>query len=260
MVRNGDFYERLLAEVVNYGQRQHWAYLELRGGRSLMPRAQASLSYYAHALDLSGGPDKILARFEGSLRRGIRKAEREGVRVEVSNTLEAMRIYYALHCETRKKHGVPPQPFTFFLNLFQQMIAKEAGVVVVARHQDVPIAAAVFIHRGPDAIYKFGASDPAFLPLRGNNLLLWEAIRWYNNRGCSSIHFGRTSLSNEGLRRYKTALGTEETLLEYFKYDLRKQAYVVDRDRSEGGFTRLLGCLPRPLFRLAGRMLYRHLS
>jgi hypothetical protein len=260
MASDAAAYGSVFTEAVQCGRERGWKYLEFRGGRKWMQDAKASVAYYAHTLDLSAGSDKLFGRFDSPTRRAIRKAEREGVRVEVSNSSQAIQIYYTLHCETRKKHGVPPQPFSFFQNLFWHLIAKEAGVVVVAWHRSVPIAAAVFLHHGRQAIYKFGASNGAFLSLRGNNMVHWEAIRWYANQGFSSLHFGRTSFGNEGLRRYKAGWGSEETTLEYFRYSIPKQAYIVDPDRSEGGYKRFLSLLPGPLFRLAGRMLYRHLS
>jgi hypothetical protein len=253
-------YQIVLAEALKYARERRWKYLEIRGGRELMGEAQASVAYHAHILDLSVRSDELFERFDSPTRRAIRKAEREGVRVEVSSSPQAIETYYAMHCDTRKKHGVPPQPFSFFQNLFCHIISKEGGIVVVAWHQSTPIAAAVFMHHGRQAIYKFGASNSAFLPLRGNNLVQWEAIKWYANKGFSSLHFGRTSFGNDGLRKYKTGWGTKESTLEYFKYSLSKQAYMVDTDRSEGWQTRILSRLPRPLFRLAGRMLYRHLS
>jgi hypothetical protein len=260
MARDIAVYDIVLAEAIKYGRERRWKYLEFRGGGGLLERARASVQYHAHSLDLSVGPDQIFGRFEGNLRRGIGKAEREGVRVEVSNSLEAMQIYYTLHCETRKKHGVPPQPFSFFQNLYHHFISKQLGIVAVAWYRSVPIAAAVFIHHGRNAVYKFSASNAAYVKLRGNNLVLWEAIRWYANQGLWSMHFGRTSFGNDGLRKYKSVWGTEETVLEYFRYSLSKQAYVVHQDRSEGGWNRLLGLLPSPLFRLVGQILYRHLS
>jgi hypothetical protein len=260
MASDAAAFEMVLAEAVKHAQERRWRYLEIRGGSKLMGKAPASVAFRAHILDLSAGTDHLFARLEGRMRTAIRKAEKEGVRVEVSNAAEAIETYYAMHCETRKKHGVPPQPWSFFQNLYSHIISKESGIVAVARHQGAPIAAAVFVHSGRQAVYKFSASNAAFLRLCGNNLVLWEAIKWYANHGFSSMHFGRTSLGNDGLRKYKTGWGTEETTLEYFRYSLPKQTYVVDQDRSEGGHNRALGLLPSPLFRLAGRMLYRHLS
>ena len=254
-------YKIVFAAAVKYAQERRWKYLEIRGGSKLMgEEARASVAFHAHILDLSAGPDHLFGRLEGRMRTAIRKAEKEGVRVEASNAAEAIETYYALHCETRKKHGVPPQPWLFFQNLYSHIISKGSGIVVVAQYQGAPIAAAVFVHYGRQAVYKFSASNAAFLRLCGNNVVLWEAIKWYANHGFSSMHFGRTSFGNEGLRKYKNGWGATETTLEYFRYSLPKQAYVVDQDRSEGGHNRFLGLLPRPLFRMAGQVLYRHLS
>jgi hypothetical protein len=250
----------VLAEATKFAQQRGWKYLEIRGGRELMREVPASVVFYEHILDLSGGAEKLLARFESRMRGAIRKAEKEGLRVEVSNAEEAVRTYYALHCETRRKHGVPPQPYSFFQNLHRHFISKQSGIVVVAWHQNTPVAAAVFVHQGAQAVYKFSASNEAFLMLRGNNLVLWEAIRWYANHGFSNMHFGRTSLGNDGLRKYKIGWAAEESKLEYFRYSVPAQTYIVDTDRSEGGHNQLLSRLPRPLFHLAGRMLYGHLS
>src|SRR6185436_2715243 len=112
---------------------------------------------------------------------------------------EAMQTYYELHCQTRQKHGVPPQPLSFFQNLHHCFMLNGSGIVVVAWHGSIPIAAAVFIDDKRHAVYKFSASNHAFLSLRGNNLALWEGIRWYADRKFASMHFGRTSVGNEGL-------------------------------------------------------------
>lgn len=253
-------FQAVFERAIAYGRERSWKFLEIRGGRKLFGNAPASVSFCEHTLDLTAGAEKLFGRFEGRMRNAIRKAEKEGIRVEVSTRAEAVALYYELHCETRRKHGAPPQPFSFFENLYNYMIAKQAGIVVLAWHQDVPVAAAVFVHHGSRAVYKFSASNQAYLTLRGNNVVLWEAIRWYANHGFSEMHFGRTSLSNEGLRKYKTGWATQEAKLEYFKYGLAEGRYVTEVDKADGAQGKILGCLPRPLFRLAGRLLYRHLA
>lgn len=246
--------------AVKHGQQRGWKYLELRGGRNLMDDTQASLVFNEHILDLAGGADKLYMRFAGRVRTAVRKAEKEGVRAEIYTTAEAVRIYYELHCATRRKHGVPPQPFSFFQNIFDQFISKEQGMVVVGWLQEVPVAAAVFIHHGRQVVYKFSASNEAYLNLCGNNVVLWEAIRWYANNGFAAMHFGRTSVENDGLRKYKIGWATTESKLEYFRYDIPKKTFVTVVDRAEGSQNKWMSRVPRPLFDLAGRILYRHLS
>ncbi len=253
-------YEDVLNKIIEYGKARNWNYLECRGGGNLVPGIPASLTFLGHTLELLASEKTLFDRFESSVRRAIRKAENAGVQVEISSTLEALRTFYSLHCQTRKKHGVPPQSWAFFLNIHEHILSKKMGVVTVAKYRQTPIAAAVFFHLGAKAIYKYGASDMAFQRLRGNNLMMWEAAKWYARQGGLSLHFGRTSITNEGLRRFKLGFGTVEKKIEYFKYDVRKARFVTDRDKASGWYNAVFRWIPVPLARRLGTFLYRHLS
>jgi hypothetical protein len=67
-------------------------------------------------------------------------------------------------------------------------------------------------------------------------------------------------LSNEGLRRFKLSLGADEQTVSYDRYEFKRSAFVTEEDRAEGSLNKLFRILPSPLFRLAGRVLYPHLS
>jgi lipid II:glycine glycyltransferase (peptidoglycan interpeptide bridge formation enzyme) len=194
------------------------------------------------------------------VRRAVRKAQGLKLEVEMADTLAAVRAFYRLHVGTRKRHGVPPQSFAFFENIHRHIVAHGQGMVVLARRSGAVIAGAMFFHLGRKAIYKFGASDERFQECRGNNLVMWEAIRWYAGHGYRTLHFGRTSRDNEGLRRFKSSWGCRESVLEYVKYDCRRQQFVTDADRSSGWHTRFVRLLPNPLLRAVGAWMYRHVA
>jgi len=194
------------------------------------------------------------------VRRGIRKAGAAGLRIGIQSSMESVETYYALHCRTRRRHGLPPQPFRFFANIQKYMLQPGLGFIVTARCEGQPVAAAVFLHQGRQALYKFGASDAGFQHLRPNNLVMWEGIRQCAARGCERLHFGRTSLGNEGLRRFKLGFGAGEEEIKCCKYDFRAGRFVTEADRAQGWFNRVFACLPPPLLRLAGQLLYPHLS
>src|SRR5262249_11991062 len=183
-----------------------------------------------------------------------------GLRVEFSNCFDSIRTFYALHCLTRRRHGLPPQPLRFFENVARTVLAQGHGFVATVRLEDKPVAAAVFFLHRRKAFYKFGASDYAFQQLRPNNILLWEAIKRCADNRFDSLHLGRTSLTNEGLRRFKLGFGAREERIAYYKYDFVKQTFVTEIDHSAGWFNRLFRCLPLPALRLPGGMLYPHLS
>ncbi|MCZ7636146.1 MAG: GNAT family N-acetyltransferase [Verrucomicrobia bacterium] len=207
-------------------------------------------------------PDErvLCARLDSAVRRAIRKAERAGLEVRREQSREAVEIYYDLHCRTRKKHGLPPQPISFFHNLHRHLIERDLGEIFLAYHQGRPVAGAVFLRSFRQALYKFGASDEANLELRANNLVLWTAIRHYAERGFQTLDLGRTSLDQSGLRRYKLGWGATETTIAYVNYDLRHDQFLVGRDRSTGWHTALFRRLPIPVLRWLGACLYPHLT
>ena len=249
---------RLIQLAMAFGRTRGWKSVEWRGGRELFGEAPASLSFYGHSLDLEEEEDRMFARLESSVRRAIRKAERSGVIVTVSQSLEATKAFYLLQCKTRKKHGLPPQPFVFFRNIFEQILSKNLGMIAIASCQQRPIAASVFFQLGARAVYKYGASDESFQHLRGANVVMWEAIKWHARNGGKTLHLGRTSIGNEGLRRFKLGWGAGEQKIEYVKYDLRKNRFITETDEATGWYNRVFNLLPVGLSRLIGALLYRH--
>src|SRR5262249_19736462 len=154
----------------------------------------------------------------------------------------------------------PPQPVRFFDNIARHVLGKNHGFIVTARFGGQPVAAAVFFYHHKGAIYKFGASDFAYQHLRPNNLVMWAAIKRLAGEGFSRLHMGRTSVANEGLRRLKLGFGAREEKIEYFKYDLRRDAFVSDVDRAETWVNHVFRRMPHSGLRLVGRILYPRLS
>ena len=250
--------EKLLKDAVDFGRARGWKYLECRGGRKLSGQVPVSVCFYGHRLDLTLGEDKLFAGLKASVRQAVRKAEQAGVTVEISDSLEALKIFYQLQCLTRQKHGLPPQPFAFFGNIHRHILARKSGMIAVARHGRIPIAASVYFHLNGRAVFKYGAANDSYQHLRGVNLAMWEAIKWHVRQGMCQLHLGRTSLANAGLRRFKLAWGAREETIEYFKYDLRREVFVTDRDESSGWHNYAFQRLPLWASRVIGNVLYRH--
>ena len=68
-------------------------------------------AFYQHIVNLTGD---IESKVHNSARRAIRKAEKAGVTVRVSSELADTRRFYELMVQTRRKHGLLPQPWRFF--------------------------------------------------------------------------------------------------------------------------------------------------
>ena len=250
----------LLRQLTRLGKERRWNYWECRGLKSLPPGVPPSVSFYGHVLDLAPGEKALFDAFKSSVRTALRKSEQAGVKVETSATLEALQTFYSLHCQTRRKHGLPPQPFRFFRNLHRHILSKGLGHVVIARIRQTPIAANVFLHAGKKAIYKYGASADSFQELRPSNLVMWHGIQSCARAGCESLHFGRTGRTAEGLRRFKLGWGCREERIHYLRYDLRQDACIPGADEAFAWQNSIMARMPLVLLRILGAALYPHIA
>ncbi|HEV3410378.1 MAG TPA: GNAT family N-acetyltransferase, partial [Chthoniobacterales bacterium] len=252
--------ESLLSDVTALAKERSWKFVEFRGVPLASPSAPAYENYYAHRLDLTPDANGLFENCASAFRRGFRKAERSGVRVEVRTDAEAVRRFYALHSRTRRRHGIPPQPFSFFQNICSHILARGTGFVVLASKGATPIAAAMFFRFQANGIFKFGASDHRHQELRASNLVMWEGIRECAARGVRTLHFGRTDLPHEGLRRFKLALGAKEETLSYYRYHVAEGRWLTRASSSRfSAHTAIFRRLPLTINRLAGTLVYPHL-
>jgi hypothetical protein len=250
-----------ISKVLEYGHASGWNTLQFRLAETPFGReSESSGRYYHHVLDLTPGEDRLFSSFRESTRRNIRKAVKEGVVLSVSDKLSDMETFCRLNCLTRRRHGLPPQPYRFFRNLHEFMISRGGGIVVLGFLEGNPVAGAVFLHVGRKSYFKYGASDKKFQNLRANNLVMWEAIRWYVAKGYSTMCFGRNEEWNGNLRRYKNAWGTVESEMRYYNYDFGAQRFVRKNSNIKGIHNAVFRLMPLPLSRLIGTALYRHMA
>ena len=173
-------FQELLGDVIKTGKQFGWKTLELRGHEHYSQELVFSSCFLHHSLKLSIDEYQVFQNFRSNVRRNIRKAVREGVKVHIYQSVESLHQYYRVHCQTRRRHGLPPQPFSFFKKIQDHVISKELGFTILAKYQEKVIAGAVFFHFGNHAVYKYGASDLKYQYLRANNLVMWEAIKWFS--------------------------------------------------------------------------------
>jgi CelD/BcsL family acetyltransferase involved in cellulose biosynthesis len=164
-----------------------------------------------HVLSLDPDPDVVARRYRPSVRRNIRNARASELRLRRATTEADMTdVFYRLQVMTRRRLGLPPQPRRFFQSIWRGIVAPGLGHLTIVEASRMPDAAAVFRRWNGTTFYKYGASDPRAWHLRPNNLLFAEEIESACSAGCTTFHFGRTDVDDEGLRRFKLSWGTEE--------------------------------------------------
>jgi hypothetical protein len=243
--------------LVSYGREAGWKSLEIRGGVPGSDRIP-STTFAIHTLSLNNDEERVFSGFSNGTKGNIKKAVKEGVEVSISATTGALDDFFRLHSMTRKRHGVPPQPFSFFSAVQRCILIPGNGFIVLAKTKGRTVAGAMFFHFGTHAIYKFAASDMDFQNVRANNLVMWEAIKWYCRNRFTVLNLGRTEPDNEGLRHFKSGWGAQEEILNYYKYDFGRNAYVKDSPHDQGFSTAIFKILPLPVLNAVGSFLYKY--
>jgi CelD/BcsL family acetyltransferase involved in cellulose biosynthesis len=231
--------------------------IEVRGALPLGSRSHQRVIGTRHLIDLERDPDAVYRRFDGSrVRKRIASARALGVTVTLERSRDALATFYGLHCETRRRLGVPVQPGRFFDHIWQYMLEPDLGFVAVARAGQKPIGAALFLAWNRHLIYKYSASDRRQLNLRPNLMVLWAAMEWGCRNGYRSFDMGRTDAGNESLRVFKAGWGSTEVPLVYTQ--LGRSIPPRGHSGASRGLALLIRYSPTIVCRAVGELLYRY--
>ena len=253
-------YRELVDYAVRYGKQSGWRNIEIRGGRCPRREMATYSEFYGHRLSLWRKEKAIFDGFRTNTKRNIKESLKAGVCVTFSSSMEAVEAFYRMNLCTRKAHGIPPQPKKFFRKIQEHILEKNMGTVALASREGQYLAGAVFFHFCPTVFYKYGASHESGKLLRANNLVMWEAIRFYKEKGYRNFLFGRTEYENPGLRHYKKGYGAAEEIISYFNYDLRRDCPARKKPKRGMDIKKIYRLVPIPLSKLVGTLIYRHVG
>ena len=234
-----------------------WKYAEVRGPVAHAHAVQCA-AYKYHRIVLSADAEATYARFNKKRTQwSIQKSQASRVVVEQRTDREALDRFIWLNDLTRRKHGIPPQPKSFFHAMHQHVIGKGLGFVNIATVDGAIAAASVWLGFNKILIHKYSASDVRFLKACPNHAIVWDAIQWACANDFTVVDFGRSDLDGEGLIKFKQGWGSEESELHYFRWGEMPPKSAHD---STHRYEIALRHMPLPALRLAGRLMYRHIG
>ncbi len=241
------------------------AFLEVRGG--IAPSRAGALGligqshYYNYVIPIHLGTAYLENNLHSSAKRAIRKAEREGVTVRLSTSEEDLARFYQLNVWTRKKHGVIPQPLSFFQAIHRHLLSQDKGFLLLAELNGKVIAGDLVLASHKVAFYKFNASDRRFLHLRPNNLLLWKAVEVCQDKGYHFFDLGRCSAKDEGLRRFKSLWASQEEELPYYYYPAAMGVNTIQESSLKFRLMQMfVRKAPPRLLQMIGALIYKYVG
>jgi len=252
----------LIAGLQRIAATEHHKYIELRPLTQFPappPGFQISQSFYHHQLDLRPGAPSVYERFhKDCIQRKIRRAAKEGIIVTEGATPDDLQHFHRLVLQTRRRHGLPPQPFAWFRNL----AACLGGAVTIrlARKDGQPIAGILTATHAKTLHYKYGASDATFHRLGAMPFLFWHAIQDAVQHGLEVLDFGRTDCGNSGLIEFKEHFGATRATVSYWRSPAQSPTLVADNAWKSRVMHSACAHLPDRALSTLGTLLYRHVA
>lgn len=140
-------------------------------------------------MPLASNPEEVLASFPKKTRYAIRKAERDGVRVErVATTEEHCAQFYALLQETGEGRFLVRSE-DYYRTYWQRFQQAGVGQLFFAYQGDELLAGAFVMVLGARATYKDGASSRSSSAYGSSHAIQWEAMQWAVEQGATAYDF-----------------------------------------------------------------------
>lgn len=154
--------------------------LGLTAGKSLFTK-------FTSVIDLNPTEEELLQNFKSKTRYNIRLAQKHGVSVREDNSDEAFEEYLKLLFETTKRQGFFAHNQNYHRLQWQILRPANISHLLTARYQGKMLAAFLLFVFNKRLYYPYGASTREYRELMAPTLLMWEAIRFGKNQGCTEF-------------------------------------------------------------------------
>lgn len=253
--------QRLFEGLHDEQAKGRWRYIEWRPREPVLAGpfgAPAGPPYWLHRLDLSVGIDALRrALHPNHVRRKIKRSERE-LEYRTGRSDALLDAFFALFLQTRRRHGLPPQPYGWFRNVLDCL--PDAASLRVAFNRGDPVAAIMTLRERGTMVFKYGASDHRFHPLGGTHLLLWRAIEDAVSHGCDCLDLGRTDVANSGLAAFKENWGAKRAPLVYWRYPRGETVLSALARPAIAAAKWAVTFAPDRVLTTVGRLVYPHIG
>jgi len=259
-------YDELVSEAISLCHNLGAKALEIRTQQDLNYLDDdrfSNLSYFVTSIvPLDPDPEIVWKRFKDrNVRTEVRQAIKKGITVRMAGESETdIRIFYDLFVRTRLRHGVPPQPYTFFRNLHRIMYPEHLELYL-AYYGEKPVGGLINLTFGSTTSTAYIGSDIAYRKHRVHQLLFWKSMENGCKQGFRNFDFLRTPKNSQSQRYFKQRWNAYEVDLNYLYYPrIRGTAATIEETTKYRLMTTVLKRSPRWLGVMLGRLLYRHLG
>ncbi len=259
--------DELVEAAIKLSQELRSSYIEIRALASSSfiqdDRFSKNAFYKHHYLPLNKDPQELKRTFHRTcVRQRITRAEKSDIHLKIGKKEGDLKQYHSLHTTTRKRLGLPSQPYIFFKNLWDEFYPSNMLSLLLAEKNDENIAGLILFKFKDRFSVDFAASNEKYVNISPNHFLFWEAIKLAYEEGYRIFDFGRTSPTNEGLMDFKNRWGTKIIELQQFYYPKETILNKASQEKTKKYrlMTKICANAPDRFQTRIGAFCYRHLG
>ncbi|NBB22966.1 GNAT family N-acetyltransferase [Runella sp. CRIBMP] len=162
-------------------------------------------------VDLEKTEEQLWAEVHSKRRNEIRRAQKEGTTVELSNTPDTIAKCYLILKTVYQRAKLPLPSIDHFEALFQNSTQEEGLRIFVAKYEDKIIGCMLCLAYGTTLLDYYAGAYQENYDKYPNDLLPWEVFRWAKQNGFTRFDFGGAGKPGVpyGVREYKKKFGGE---------------------------------------------------
>lgn len=171
-------------------------------------------------VNLTIGEEALWKELSKKRKQGIRKAKRNDLIVEVTDSKNIILTFYDLLKITYNHAKLPHPPINFFYSLYNNLCSDNLKFFTLRKNSKILIVFVALIFN--NCIYAFfiGTNrEKKYLSMRPLDLLFWEVMLWGLENGCHIFDWLGAGHPNKeyGVRKFKLQYGGE--VLELGRYE-----------------------------------------
>lgn len=171
-----------------------------------------------------------MQEISGKKRNHIRRAIKNGVKVEFDLEGKTVNEFLRLYQKTIKKNDIQEYYWLSKEFLEEHFKSLKGNVFFVnAVYENKLISSSMILHYNKQLHYHYAANDYEYISLNGNSLILYEVAKWGKEHGKEYFHLGGTAASDD-LLKFKLSF----TKSDGFDY------YIGSRIRQEEIYNKLV--------------------
>jgi peptidoglycan pentaglycine glycine transferase (the first glycine) len=170
-------------------------------------------SELAWILDIRTTEEELLKQMKKNTRYSIRKAEKDGVKIKKSQSLDDFEIFWNIYMTTATRQQFIPYSREYLKKEFELFLKNNKAVLFFGTYHDEPVSTAFVVYANGSGYYHHGASNQKFPSVPASEYVQWAAIQEAKARGCEHYNFwgivpeSATKHPWYGLSKFKRGFG-----------------------------------------------------